>query len=87
MITYFQMVSQESLESKETTKSIDPLLELSHLLCTGLDAETLIICINLLKAGISPEYLATMVTELRKETLENQDSSKPCMISSESMSL
>ena len=35
---------------------------------TGLDDETLKICVQLIEAGINPEALATVVLELRRET-------------------
>ena len=42
--------------------------EISELLNTGLDDETLKICVQLIEAGINPEALATVVLELRRET-------------------
>lgn len=42
--------------------------EISDLLNTGLDEETLQICVQLLEAGVNPEALAAVVTELRRET-------------------
>ncbi len=42
--------------------------EISRLLNTGLDDETLRVCVQLLEAGVNPEALATVVQELRKET-------------------
>ncbi len=42
--------------------------EISDLLNTGLDDETLRICVQLLEAGVNPEALATVVQELRRET-------------------
>lgn len=42
--------------------------EISDLLNTGLDDETLKICVQLLEAGVNPEALATVVQELRRET-------------------
>lgn len=42
--------------------------EISKLLNTGLDDETLKVCVQLLEAGVNPEALATVVLELRKET-------------------
>ena len=35
---------------------------------TGLDDETLRVCVQLLEAGVNPEALATVVQELRRET-------------------
>ncbi len=42
--------------------------ELSSLLNTGLDDETLRVCVQLLEAGVNPEALATVVQELRRES-------------------
>lgn len=42
--------------------------EISDLLNTGLDEESLQICVQLLEAGVNPEALAAVVQELRKET-------------------
>lgn len=42
--------------------------EISDLLNTGLDNETLRVCVQLLEAGVNPEALATVVQELRRET-------------------
>lgn len=52
-------------EAKETFQAI---LELSNLLHTGLDAESLSICVRLCEAGVNPEVLAMVVRELQKET-------------------
>ncbi len=41
--------------------------EISTILDTGLDKETLSILINLLEAGVNPEALAAVVRELRRE--------------------
>jgi mitotic-spindle organizing protein 1 len=42
--------------------------EISDLLNTGLDEETLQVCVQLLEAGVNPEALAAVVQELRRET-------------------
>lgn len=42
--------------------------EISDLLSTGLDEETLQICVQLLEAGVNPEALAAVVMELQRET-------------------
>ena len=41
--------------------------EISKLLNTGLDDDTLRICIQLCEAGVNPEALATVIQELRRE--------------------
>jgi mitotic-spindle organizing protein 1 len=47
---------------------ISALVEISKLLNTGLDAETLAICVRLCENGINPEALALVIQELRRET-------------------
>lgn len=44
------------------------LTEISKLLNTGLDSETLAICVKLCEAGVNPEALASVIQELRRET-------------------
>ena len=44
------------------------LMEGSRLLNTGLDAETLAICVRLCEEGVNPEALALVIQELRRET-------------------
>uniref|UniRef100_T1IH26 Mitotic-spindle organizing protein 1 n=1 Tax=Strigamia maritima TaxID=126957 RepID=T1IH26_STRMM len=53
------------IAAKET---FETLKEISKLLNTGLDAETLSICVRLCENGVNPEALATVIKELRKET-------------------
>ena len=43
-------------------------MEISQLLNTGLDAETLAICVKLCESGVNPEALASVIQELRSET-------------------
>jgi mitotic-spindle organizing protein 1 len=43
------------------------LLEISNILNTGLDRETLAILVNLCESGVHPEALAAVVKELRRE--------------------
>lgn len=44
------------------------LLEISRILNTGLDMETLSICVRLCEQGINPEALSSVIKELRKAT-------------------
>ncbi|XP_039639690.1 mitotic-spindle organizing protein 1 isoform X1 [Perca fluviatilis] len=48
------------------------LLEISRLLNTGMDMESLSICVRLCEQGINPEALSAVIKELRKasETLK-----------------
>uniref|UniRef100_A0A0B8RQ34 Mitotic-spindle organizing protein 1 n=1 Tax=Philothamnus irregularis TaxID=1899461 RepID=A0A0B8RQ34_9SAUR len=56
-------------------ETMDVLMEISRLLNTGLDAETLSICVRLCEQGINPEALSAVIRELRKasETLKAAD--------------
>ena len=47
--------------------AIAVLLEISQLLNTGLDRETLFLCIQLCEQNVNPEALAAVVKELRRE--------------------
>ncbi|XP_059826435.1 mitotic-spindle organizing protein 1 [Mobula hypostoma] len=49
-------------------ETMDVLLEISRLLNTGLDMESLSICVRLCEQGINPEALASVIKELRKAT-------------------
>ena len=65
-----QQNSQSSSGSRivEAKETFATLLELSKLLNTGLDAETLALCVRLCERGAHPESLATVVRELRRES-------------------
>ncbi|KAL1021734.1 hypothetical protein UPYG_G00017310 [Umbra pygmaea] len=47
-------------------ETMDVLLEMSRLLNTGLDMESLSICVRLCEQGINPEALSSVIKELRK---------------------
>ncbi|KAM3935621.1 mitotic-spindle organizing protein 1 [Leptodactylus fuscus] len=47
-------------------ETMDVLLEISRLLNTGLDMETLSICVRLCEQGINPEALSSVIKELRR---------------------
>ncbi|XP_013792925.1 mitotic-spindle organizing protein 1-like [Limulus polyphemus] len=53
------------LQAKETFEIIQ---EISRLLNTGLDTETLAICVRLCESGVNPEALASVIRELRRES-------------------
>nr|XP_034354270.1 mitotic-spindle organizing protein 1-like [Arvicanthis niloticus] len=46
-------------------ETMDILLEISRILNTGLDMETLSICVRLCEQGINPEALSSVIKELR----------------------
>lgn len=43
-------------------------MEISKLLNTGLDAETVATCVRLCENGVNPEALVLVIQELRRET-------------------
>jgi mitotic-spindle organizing protein 1 len=47
------------------------LAEISELMNTGLDRETLVICVSLCEAGVNPEALGAVIKELRAEAKAN----------------
>jgi mitotic-spindle organizing protein 1 len=51
----------------EAREVFNVILEISRLLNTGLDPETLSICIQLCERGTNPEALANVVNEIRRE--------------------
>ncbi|XP_061692368.1 mitotic-spindle organizing protein 1 isoform X1 [Syngnathoides biaculeatus] len=66
------MASASSANLNAVRETMDVLLEISRLLNTGLDMETLSICVRLCEQGINPEALSSVIKELRKasETLK-----------------
>ena len=50
--------------------SMDDLMEMSDILNTGLDRETLRVLVALCEAGVHPEALAAVVKELRREAAD-----------------
>ena len=57
--------SSQILAAKEAFGIIQ---ELSRLLNTGLDAESLSLCVRLCESGANPEALATVIRELKKQS-------------------
>ncbi|GBF88393.1 mitotic-spindle organizing protein-like [Raphidocelis subcapitata] len=53
--------------AKAADQAIDTLHQISNILDTGLDKETLRILVGLCEAGVNPEALAHVVKELRRE--------------------
>lgn len=53
-------------------EAMEALVEISKLLNTGLDPESLAICVKLCEAGVNPEALASVVQELRREAALQQ---------------
>eukprot|EP00052_Salpingoeca_macrocollata_P009036 m.71264 g.71264 ORF g.71264 m.71264 type:complete len:74 (+) comp16897_c0_seq1:876-1097(+) len=57
----------------QARETMDVLFEMSQVLNTGLDRETLSICTSLLEAGVNPEGLAAVIKELRREAQALKD--------------
>jgi mitotic-spindle organizing protein 1 len=57
----------------ERTKLLDSLQELSNILETGLDRESLSILLELTESGVNPEALAALVKELRKQKTPEEE--------------
>ena len=62
-----RMADSASSQVLEAREAFNILLEISKLLNTGLDPETLTICIQLCENGVNPEALARVVKEIRRE--------------------
>ncbi|GAA5808686.1 Mitotic-spindle organizing protein 1 [Mucor flavus] len=64
----------ESTRNDEVKETIDLLLEMATLLNTGLDRETLGLCVSLCERGVNPEALASVIKDLRKQELTTTES-------------
>ncbi|XP_075997831.1 mitotic-spindle organizing protein 1 [Genypterus blacodes] len=60
------MASAANANMNAVRETMDVLLEISRLLNTGLDMESLSICVRLCEQGINPEALSAVIKELRK---------------------
>ncbi|XP_061600743.1 mitotic-spindle organizing protein 1 [Cololabis saira] len=60
------MASAANTNLNAVRETMDVLLEISRLLNTGLDMESLSICVRLCEQGINPEALSSVIKELRK---------------------
>lgn len=69
------MPTATSDKVKEAKETLQTLMELSQLLCTGLDPETLTTCVRLCEAGVNPATLATVVKQLRISGNNNTEQS------------
>ncbi|CAE6463957.1 unnamed protein product [Rhizoctonia solani] len=52
---------------RNDAESLSALYDISQLLNTGLDRETLATCVSMIENGVNPEALATAIKELRRE--------------------
>ncbi|XP_037528120.1 mitotic-spindle organizing protein 1 [Rhipicephalus sanguineus] len=60
---------------KAVKETFDVLLEMSQLLNTGLDPQSLALCVQLCESGVNPEALACLIKEIRARTSSNVNSS------------
>lgn len=70
------MTSEKNAQVGQARETFQVLFQISQLLNTGLDAETLTICIRLCELGVDPEVLAHVIKEIRKVS-ENTVQNKP----------
>ncbi|KAG0268846.1 Mitotic-spindle organizing protein 1, partial [Linnemannia exigua] len=49
---------QQQRQQQEARQAMDILTEMSSILNTGLDRETLSVCVSLCESGVNPEALA-----------------------------
>lgn len=60
------MTSEKNAQVGQAREAFQTLYQISQLLNTGLDSETLTICIRLCELGVDPEVLAHVIKEIRK---------------------
>ncbi|KAI7884408.1 hypothetical protein K492DRAFT_174014 [Lichtheimia hyalospora FSU 10163] len=58
------MDPSKSLDIKET---LDILVEMATMLNTGLDRDTMALCVSMCERGVNPEALANVIRELRQQ--------------------
>ncbi|KAH9971670.1 mitotic-spindle organizing gamma-tubulin ring associated-domain-containing protein [Lactifluus volemus] len=61
------MSSREADRIASAQQTLDILFDMSQLLGTQLDKETLATCIGMIESGVNPEALAAVIQELRRE--------------------
>ncbi|KZT10109.1 uncharacterized protein LAESUDRAFT_636097, partial [Laetiporus sulphureus 93-53] len=68
------MSTRESDRISSAQQTLDTLYDISQLLNTQLDKETLATCVGMIESGVNPEALAAVIQELRREnqTLSSQ---------------
>ncbi|KAJ7504463.1 mitotic-spindle organizing gamma-tubulin ring associated-domain-containing protein [Mycena galericulata] len=63
--------SRDAERISSAQQTLDILHEMSQLLNTQLDKETLTTCVRMIESGVNPEALAAVIQELRREGQEN----------------
>ncbi|KAJ7583218.1 mitotic-spindle organizing gamma-tubulin ring associated-domain-containing protein [Mycena floridula] len=61
--------TQEADRLSSAQQTLDILYEMSQLLNTQLDKETLTTCVRMIESGVNPEALAAVIQELRRENI------------------
>lgn len=67
-------LSPKTMSSKDADRitaaqqTLDTLFDISQLLNTQLDKETLATCVGMIESGVNPEALAAVIQELRRES-------------------
>lgn len=60
------MSSERNAQISQAREDFQMMYQISQLLRTGLDQETLSTCIKLCELGVDPEVLAHIIKEIRK---------------------
>ncbi|GBE86554.1 mitotic-spindle organizing gamma-tubulin ring associated-domain-containing protein [Sparassis latifolia] len=60
--------TRESDRISAAQQTLDTLHDISQLLNTQLDKETLATCVGMIESGVNPEALAAVIQELRRES-------------------
>ncbi|PVG04703.1 hypothetical protein CPB86DRAFT_692915 [Serendipita vermifera] len=71
------MSSREPDRASSAQQTLDVLYDISQLLNTQLDRETLATCVSMIESGVNPEALATVIKELRRENANIHASQSP----------
>ena len=56
------------MDPRPREETLDILYDISQILQTGLDRETLAVLVGMTETGVNPEALAAVVRELRRES-------------------
>jgi mitotic-spindle organizing protein 1 len=71
------MSSKDSDRITAAQQTLDTLFDISQLLNTQLDKETLATCVGMIESGVNPEALAAVIQELRREAAALNSQSAP----------
>ncbi|OAV94647.1 hypothetical protein PTTG_26947 [Puccinia triticina 1-1 BBBD Race 1] len=70
----------ESKPARPARDALDVLHEISELLGTGLDQQTLALCVGMIEEGTNPVALAQVVRELRQEAKGKTNKTTPTFL-------